>query len=284
MSTSWGSTVHPRARGERGAGWAIGAWTDGSSPRARGTAKPSQRNAIARRFIPARAGNGSTTPTPSCSATVHPRARGERRVIKHGAAREVRFIPARAGNGPSRDGKTITPPVHPRARGERPAPTWLRLSRTGSSPRARGTVAQGHSVAVGNRFIPARAGNWCPPMAPASLLTVHPRARGERSCLTSLQPSECGSSPRARGTVCLFARPASADRFIPARAGNGPPNRSAPKNATVHPRARGERGRPNDPDYVMSGSSPRARGTVLGHGENCHNRRFIPARAGNGRA
>ena len=71
-------TVHPRAGGERAlpAPNVVGA--NGSSPRGRGTRRRKRIRRLARRFIPARAGN-ARRPSPSpCSSSVHPRAGGER--------------------------------------------------------------------------------------------------------------------------------------------------------------------------------------------------------------
>ena len=70
--------VHPRARGERSTTRGRAVYFRGSSPRARGTAMAAYREAEKERFIPARAGNGSGTPTTQPTETVHPRARGER--------------------------------------------------------------------------------------------------------------------------------------------------------------------------------------------------------------
>ena len=70
-------SVHPRERGERGMKLVQDADIDGSSPRARGTAQPWRWRLALSRFIPASAGNGTTTaeitgPTGGSS----PRARG----------------------------------------------------------------------------------------------------------------------------------------------------------------------------------------------------------------
>ncbi len=71
-------SVHPRASGERD-------WTMmprpirlGSSPRERGTRPWTPPATYPARFIPARAGNATTAPTPTRRSPVHPRASGER--------------------------------------------------------------------------------------------------------------------------------------------------------------------------------------------------------------
>ena len=72
------STVHPRARGERHVKWGPPLGLVGSSPRARGTALAWSPAGGGRRFIPARAGNGTDAAALQTQPLVHPRARGER--------------------------------------------------------------------------------------------------------------------------------------------------------------------------------------------------------------
>ena len=93
--------------------------------------------------------------------------------------------------------------------------------------------------------------------------------------------SRNGSSPLARGTHQIVGIARGQARFIPARAGNTPPSRSAWPRGTVHPRSRGEH-EPGDLDVqVVAGSSPLARGTRGRLYRDGARVRFIPARAGN---
>ena len=248
------------------------------------------------RFIPAGAGNTRTMPSMQClAAAVHPRGRGEHTLDSIGAAQDVRFIPAGAGNTsctpdlmpcavrfiPAGAGNTdrlsarriADSAVHPRGRGEHAASATRMPVSDGSSPRARGTRAQGRG----------------------SQLAVHPRGRGERA---RQRRRAVGSSPRARGTRPL-ALPFDTGGFIPAGAGNTAPRSSRtaaerfipagagnaplhwPRTAAVHPRGRGEhqaqrRRLPSD-----GGSSPRARGIRLRWIGRDRLLRFIPAGAGN---
>ena len=155
-----GTPVHPRSRGEHPIVARFPYDGGGSSPLARGTPAEADLGREARRFIPARAGNTSTSPTPRSPAPVHPRSRGEHPLaagrggggdgsspLARGtldvAARHTgvdRFIPARAGNTsrPSVAGTITT--VHPRSRGEHTIPAARRTTFTGSSPLARGTL------------------------------------------------------------------------------------------------------------------------------------------------
>ena len=235
------SAVHPRARGERVVTRSPGADAVGSSPRARGTGSSRWPGPCSDRFIPARAGNGHKPLSMQDQLPVHPRARGER--VPAGAApavfggssprargtgevdgvpvRVVSFIPARAGNGARRTNSARLKPVHPRARGERYALRAAVRDGSGSSPRARGTVAGVALAESGLRFIPARAGNGSRPQPSRRAHPVHPRARGERSCLLFPDSASHGSSPRARGTAGGRRSIGPALRFIPARAGNG---------------------------------------------------------------
>ena len=92
-----------------------------------------------------------------------------------------------------------------------------------------------------------------------------------------------GSSPRARGTGPHRGVVHPELRFIPARAGNGNTRPASTASSPVHPRARGERVLEPTSAAPSIGSSPRARGTVRVMGCPPPPRRFIPARAGNGR-
>ena len=215
---------------------------DGSSPRSRGTPIPARHRPISSRFIPALAGN--TTNSRACrnSRSVHPRARGEHpaetlhQIVAHGSSprsrgtpadavpqsEHMRFIPALAGNTPAGRCGPPGPSVHPRARGEHRMARSKRVAKVGSSPRSRGTRIAGRRAIRMVRFIPALAGNTSVRLVTASLLPVHPRARGEhRGGLLGL-PYVGGSSPRSRGTRIIGSPRNSPGRFIPALAGNTP--------------------------------------------------------------
>ncbi len=172
-------------------------------------------------------------------------------------------------------------PVHPRSRGEQgPGPHRSRPA-LGSSPLARGTDYSDPFSDADWRFIPARAGNSDFIIVTRSILTVHPRSRGEQSLRLVFVFFHGGSSPLARGTGPVnFTTPGSS-RFIPARAGNRSSEFHNAGQLSVHPRSRGEQRWSGLGKLSRDGSSPLARGTVYfiiwlrGFG------RFIPARAGN---
>ena len=192
-----------------------------------------------------------------------------------------RFIPAHAGNRAPSPPATSTPTVHPRARGEQGKGGAELAPVGGSSPRTRGTARRPKNSLSVCRFIPAHAGNSrCaapkPPPAP-----VHPRARGEQASVDRRPYSQCGSSPRTRGTGQLHRIAMPTVRFIPAHAGNSRIFMRPPPWASVHPRARGEQVHERAPPDRNSGSSPRTRGTGTSRPAALPTRRFIPAHAGN---
>ena len=151
--------------------------------------------------------------------------------------------------------------VHPRACGERLLPRDSARSRSGSSPRVRGTDLDPRVQKIDHRFIPARAGNGRGGLGVLMSDPVHPRACGEGSLMSSTCTMSSGSSPRVRGTGESRPPWRRPGRFIPARAGNGrlcPTSRIA---CSVHPRACGEGIYPCALLPPKSGSSPRVRGT-----------------------
>ena len=233
----------------------------GSSPRGRGTPRPSWLLPCVLRFIPARAGNAPSAAARSRRWTVHPRAGGERNqellifaIVTGSSPRgrgtllerrrngvPIRFIPARAGNAnPSSSPRSFSS-VHPRAGGERNGSACRTVCRFGSSPRGRGTLLLGFVAVAAVRFIPARAGNAAPHMRGSPAATVHPRAGGERTERSDDLPASSGSSPRGRGTPGPPASAPGRARFIPARAGNAGRCGAASAGGAVHPRAGGER-------------------------------------------
>ena len=151
--------VHPRERGEHSVETHVMKFLAGSSPRARGTRTRRCPAASRLRFIPASAGNTAVRADPPARSPVHPRERGEHRVVADKSrglpgssprARGTRalrrqelplyrFIPASAGNTCGWSKPCSSRPVHPRERGEHSMAVDLIKLNPGSSPRARGT-------------------------------------------------------------------------------------------------------------------------------------------------
>ena len=293
--------VHPRSRGEHYTAESARKDKPGSSPLARGTRGARGGHDGLDRFIPARAGNTTTSATRPRPPPVHPRSRGEHattgelsvdrlgssplargtRCGRRCGRRRGRFIPARAGNTCEGFLRQWNPMVHPRSRGEHGASDVTSPAGFGSSPLARGTLLQYCERDCRTRFIPARAGNTRCTWTDTRSESVHPRSRGEHRPRGHRARTAPGSSPLARGTPPGRGRGRERLRFIPARAGNTPRSRDVAAAPTVHPRSRGEHPDSGSGSGGKTGSSPLARGTHLALLAVGVGARFIPARAGN---
>ena len=233
------------------------------------------------RFIPARAGNTRCVRVRALRRRAHPHSRREylgssglgfgwsgSLPLVRGTCPPAyfwfcvrRLIPARAGNMTWFSRRPKVCPAHPRSRGEHSAAGASLLMRSGSSPLARGTSAEGEEPSIASRLIPARAGNMPLPVFLMAWLAAHPRSRGEHE------------SPSTWIRVSL--------RLIPARAGNMFWFSGRAGGYPAHPRSRGEHFEYSAPDDCDIGSSPLARGTSLLRQLQDLLERLIPARAGN---
>ena len=172
----------------------------GSSPRVRGTPAAFANPLGNLRFIPACAGNTGAWVEAVASDAVHPRVCGEHTgrelspVRIPGSSPRVRgtrlemiapglnrrFIPACAGNTRDYSERSCGRPVHPRVCGEHD---------------------QGRpKFQAATRFIPACAGNTAHREQYARRIPVHPRVCGEHKWTPWVMNTDCGSSPRVRGT------------------------------------------------------------------------------------
>ena len=271
---------------------------------ARGTRRYGKQDLHRCRFIPAGAGNTLISARPTSAMSVHPRWRGEhacraaarRRpavhprwrgehgrskpcgVINNGSSPLARgtlqryapslqirrFIPAGAGNTSISHTDLRRLPVHPRWRGEHRLAARRQSASTGSSPLARGTLADAVLREACLRFIPAGAGNTRTRRFLRHEIPVHPRWRGEHAGGCGRECVGCGSSPLARGTLRISHREPRRHRFIPAGAGNTLHSESGRPVTPVHPRWRGEHLVVLAESDDAAGSSPLARGT-----QNC---------------
>ena len=172
----------------------------GSSPRLRGTAHRTLEGDLDRRFIPAPAGNSGSKGGKNIMNSVHPRACGEQHFPEGSTTQSAgssprlrgtvssittpstsgRFIPAPAGNRKLPKSKSNGWTVHPRACGEQAFQSLLCVSTGGSSPRLRGTDICSNAEMMGDRFIPAPAGNRVRVAVRDWVVPVHPRACGEQ--------------------------------------------------------------------------------------------------------
>jgi len=194
---------------------------------------------------------------------------------------DARVIPACAGNTGSAPRPRPASTGHPRVRGEHVAISINLRSRAGSSPRARGTLLPPTRHQVGDRVIPACAGNTAIRIVVTAMPPGHPRVRGEHLDCLIVDHIHDGSSPRARGTLDELLAFIVEDRVIPACAGNTSRWRGSSDRVPGHPRVRGEHCRSSASASSEDGSSPRARGTRLHDHARHVGHRVIPACAGN---
>ena len=150
----------------------------------------------------------------------------------------------------------------------------------GSSPLTRGIQYYNAHTPLGQRFIPAHAGNkkkqatitcqnrFIPAHAGNTSLTqalelstwVHPRSRGEYARKQSDCVRSAGSSPLTRGILSVFFLAVHTPGFIPAHAGNTGRQALPSGRLQVHPRSRGEYLCGDAKEGVKVGSPPLTRG------------------------
>ena len=150
----------------------------------------------------------------------------------------------------------------------------------GSSPLARGALADDHLVVSPPGIIPARAGSACRRRGSPAQRRDHPRSRGERQREPWGSRGRGGSSPLARGARPRQSSPPVPGRIIPARAGSAPRGCSGCTPTWDHPRSRGERRIRLTHTGPRAGSSPLARGAPAVHAVRVSGQGIIPARAG----
>ena len=232
----------------------------GSSPLAQGTPRSDPRQCPGPRLIPVYTGIMAVHAESRQYPGAHPRSRGEHRASVSVAGRSSGLSPL--------------------ARGTFNLRTGFR-SGFGSSPLTQGTRSPPRPRKRRRRLIPARAGNMTGEQWSSVTMSAHPRSRGEHTGEDRCYPCWQGSSPLARGTCRGCSGPPALKRLIPARAGNMAPTGRHSRQATAHPRSRGEHSVSSLGGGVLVGSSPLARGT-FGTGRALNVRvRLIPARAGN---
>ena len=152
---------HPRSRGEYAVYLEQNWYTQGSSPLSRGILPPQVSHILARRIIPALAGNTPRLMRPRAILRDHPRSRGEYLLLIAGGTalpgssplsrgiptryrpqrRNRRIIPALAGNTNPPCPVSSEATDHPRSRGEYSDAAESLESGSGSSPLSRGIPA-----------------------------------------------------------------------------------------------------------------------------------------------
>ena len=108
----------------------------------------------------------------------------------------------------------------------------------------------------------------------------HPRSRGVYNGRIDAESMGGGSSPLARGLPQVDSRGIGALGIIPARAGFTSARGRQGRPWADHPRSRGVYGQSTLSSVNCSGSSPLARGLLVGPHAGRGHHRIIPARAG----
>ena len=179
ISSSDGSSAHPRSRGEHDLDAQIGKGGIGSSPLTRGAQLEKTISPRSRGLIPAHAGSTYGIDISEHNDGAHPRSRGEHdteglssgqregsspltrgaRTPSPGQASSARLIPAHAGSTCESGSLGLIRPAHPRSRGEHFSARSSLTRANGSSPLTRGALGQGVHAVNGLRLIPAHAGS-----------------------------------------------------------------------------------------------------------------------------
>ena len=233
-----------------------------------------------RGIIPARAGFTVFVRFAFSFLWDHPRSRGvygHPRVLRR---RRPGIIPARAGFTRTGRSPPRTATDHPRSRGVYCLFSARAMSRSGSSPLARGLQTLKASFRGRGGIIPARAGFTPRPVRRRAARQDHPRSRG---VYTPSRPgifTDTGSSPLARGLHDGVEAVLGVERIIPARAGFTTSRGSSGRGRWDHPRSRGVYLIRISLGRQLGGSSPLARGLPRKTDRRMSSPRIIPARAG----
>ena len=291
---------HPRSRGVYSMYSGEVRVSRGSSPLARGLLIHGHRIVVLPRIIPARAGfthefrgifgwkkdhprsRGVYRPRFPC----RPRRRGSSPLARGlqteppGRRAQDRIIPARAGFTRSSFFRGPSGADHPRSRGVYARKALIMLTRSGSSPLARGLRALWNEHYDVEGIIPARAGFTHPYSRNIVLRGDHPRSRGVYT-IDSFMPIRIrGSSPLARGLRAHHSQARIRGGIIPARAGFTDSGIAVAPINRDHPRSRGVYYGGFTRRVGSVGSSPLARGLLGRLVKSGDLIRIIPARAG----
>ena len=156
----------------------------------------------------------------------------------------------------------------------------MRPCSRGSSPLARGLQLAELAGGLSEGIIPARAGFTKKVCVELLEAMDHPRSRGVYSTPLVSFDLMMGSSPLARGLLDVARHLTHKVGIIPARAGFTRSLGSARTSRTDHPRSRGVYPLANCGHCWKNGSSPLARGLLVGWFQSYVQPGIIPARAG----
>ena len=289
MVSKWGCRGVYRPR-------VLGQWFDGT----RFYAAASSPTRSRRNLIPAGAGKPAPSVTSPSTSTVYPRGCGEAASggshthADTGLSPRVRgslavaringpeegSIPAGAGKPGRGLAGSWRGRVYPRGCGEASYSNCPWYSKTGLSPRVRGSLRHLLPRRTGRGSIPAGAGKPRCPMTPPCSRRVYPRGCGEARNTLLLVVYHSGLSPRVRGSPRRVSGAADRVRSIPA--GAGKPSRAMPcaSSYAVYPRGCGEAEGCAGQRPRLTGLSPRVRGSRIIPGGRLVSLGSIPAGAG----
>ena len=275
-----GRRDHPRSRGVYDTTAQTSAQVRGSSPLARGLLVRCRGSRTMTGDHPRSRGVYAFAAfTAPFIAGSSPLARGLR-VHRRAPGGCTGIIPARAGFTRGLPEFPQGGADHPRSRGVYPCSRRWRPGREGSSPLARGLPARAGGRDQARRIIPARAGFTGLLVPGVCAAGDHPRSRGVYSPMTRATMRSRGSSPLARGLPLPHAPLPYSSGIIPARAGFTRGERSETDRRRDHPRSRGVYTSRRPGRSAGPGSSPLARGLLLGGLLLMLAAGIIPARAG----
>ena len=169
---------------------------------------------------------------------------------------------------------------HPRSRGVYSRPSSTRSCPSGSSPLARGLLANYFEAYHDRGIIPARAGFTGRRGDGSGTPGDHPRSRGVYLYSHRMKGTHMGSSLLARGLRLPGRVHVDALRIIPARAGFTGDGWQHALVLRDHPRSRGVYHRHAASSRAAQGSSPLARGLLPRPLTAVRTGGIIPARAG----
>jgi len=152
--------------------------------------------------------------------------------------------------------------VHPHVHGELAGAAPGAVGDIGSSPRAWGTRSTADIDRLRVRFIPTCMGNSEADLEGLTETSVHPHVHGELRYIMSEAKTRAGSSPRAWGTRTKSEEGPATIRFIPTCMGNSLSLLFHHNLSTVHPHVHGELTICTITIFTITGSSPRAWGTL----------------------
>ncbi len=255
---SLSSGPSPRMRGAGQPGLVVSA-REGPSPRVRGAGRRGVLHGQPGGSIPAGAGSRAAVPWRPWPGRVHLRVRGEQDALPIA-------YPATADPSPRARGADRGPVCGDCLGGAIPA--CVESSRPINQPRPDG------------RSIPACAESSRYDFFTSSPSREHPRGRGEQRRGQLAHRSECGLSPACAGSRCRCTDGARLRRIHPPAPGKQFPDSRGRAEPRAHPRGRREQSRSGLTGRMLSGPSPRARGSSCARCAGPRASRVHPCRCG----